>query len=127
VYSHDHDLVDQTEVLNYHTIIEDDVRITYDAMVRAGVRIGENALVGARAFVQRDVPAHHVVLGMPAKSVRVKPGFEDEAIPVDAEFEDHRKKREIPYSVDEDLAVFDEFNRPSERNKPVEPHAEAEE
>lgn len=127
VYSHDHDLVDQTEVLNYHTIIEDDVRITYDAMVRAGVRIGENALVGARAFVQRDVPAHHVMLGMPAKSVRVKPGFEDEAIPVDAEFEDHRTEREIPYSLTDDLEVFDEFERPGERNEPVEPHTETEE
>lgn len=126
VYSHDHDLVDQTEVLNYHTIIEDDVRITYDAMVRAGVRIGENALVGARAFVQRDVPAHHVVLGMPAKSVRVKPGFEEEAIPVDAEFDDHRTDREIPYTIDGELDTFDEFNRPVERNEPTESHTEAE-
>lgn len=122
VYSHDHDLVDQTEVLNYHTIIEDDVRITYDAMVRAGVRIGENALVGARAFVQRDVPAHHVVLGMPAKSVRVKPGFEDVAVPVDEEFEDHRKDREIPYTLDDEMNVFDEFERSVDRSDPSEPH-----
>jgi len=49
LYSHDHDVVDQTEVRNYHTIIEDDVRLTYDSMVRAGVKVGENALVGARA------------------------------------------------------------------------------
>ena len=46
VYSHDHDVVDQTEVRNYHTIVEDDARVTYDAMVRAGCRIGENAVVG---------------------------------------------------------------------------------
>jgi len=36
IYSHDHDVVDQTEVRNYHTIIEDDVRLTYDSMIRAG-------------------------------------------------------------------------------------------
>lgn len=122
VYSHDHDVVDQTEVLNYHTIIEDDVRLTYDSMVRAGVRVGENALVGARAVVQRDVPAHHVVVGMPARSVRIKPGFEDEALPVDAEFPDGRADRELPYDLPADLEVFDEFQRDPDRFPPHGPH-----
>ncbi|HKJ58206.1 MAG TPA: acyltransferase [Halobacteriales archaeon] len=122
IYSHDHDIVDQTEVTNFHTVVEDDVRLTFDSMVRAGVKVGENAVVGGRAVVQSDVPAHHVVVGMPAKSVRIKPGFEDVAEPVDAEIESDRTSREIPYDLPEDLVVFDEFGRRPELSKPIDPH-----
>ncbi|WP_336135248.1 acyltransferase [Natronomonas amylolytica] len=111
VYSHDHDIVDQTDVENFHTIIEDDARVTYDAMVRAGVRVGENAIVGSRAVVQSDVPAHHVVVGAPAESVRIKPGWEDVAEPVDTDHPSDRESRKIPYELPEDLDRFDEFQR----------------
>ncbi|MEF8807429.1 acyltransferase [Natronomonas sp.] len=111
VYSHDHDIVDQTDVENFHTIIEDDARVTYDAMVRAGVKVGENAIVGSRAVVQSDVPAHHVVVGSPAKSVRIKPGWEDVAEPVDADHPNERESRKIPYELPDDLDRFDEFQR----------------
>jgi acetyltransferase-like isoleucine patch superfamily enzyme len=111
VYSHDHDIVDQTDVENFHTIIEDDARLTYDAMVRSGVKVGENAIVGSRAVVQSDVPAHHVVVGAPAKSVRIKPGWEDVAEPVDADQPSDRESRKIPYELPEDLDRFDEFQR----------------
>jgi len=63
VLSHDHDIVDQTEVKNFHTIIEDDARLTYDTLLRAGSKLGENAVVGAKAIVDGDVPPHHVVVG----------------------------------------------------------------
>ncbi len=124
VYSHDHDVIDQTEVRNYRTIIEDDVRLTFDSMVRAGVKVGENALVGARAIVQRDVPAHHVVVGSPAKSVSVKPGFEDQAVDVDADHENRRAERELPYSLPADLDDFDEFQRSPALSEPVNRHRE---
>ena len=120
VYSHDHDLVDQTEVRNYHTSIEDDARVTYDAMVRAGCNVGRNSIVGARAVVQNDVPAHHVVVGMPAKSITVKPGFEDEAVPVEEAGENRQDEREIPYEIDDEVAVFDEFQRDTPAS--VQPH-----
>ena len=111
VYSHDHDVVDQTEVENFHTVIEDDVRLTYDSMVRAGVRVGENAILGARAVAQSDVPAHHIAVGTPARSVRVKPGWESVADPVDADHGDGRDGRRLPYELPDDLEVFDEFGR----------------
>lgn len=111
IYSHDHDVVDQTEVTNFHTIIEDDVRLTYDSMVRAGCRIGENSLVGARAIVQRDVPDHHIVVGMPAKSVKIKPGFEEQAAPVDDPPASERQNRVIQKSVPDEIDQFDEFKR----------------
>ena len=111
LYSHDHDVVDQTEVPNYHTVIEDDARLTFDAMVRAGCRIGENALVGARAIVQRDVPDHHIVVGMPAKSVKIKPGFENEAPPLSDPPTSQRAERVIERTVPANTDEFDEFER----------------
>lgn len=125
IYSHDHDVVDQTEVRNYRTIIEGDARITQGAMLRAGVRVGTNALVGARAVVQGDVPAHHVVVGMPAKSIGPKPGFEDTAPDVEEKLADRRSERELGYSVPADMNVFDEFDRPEAFDEPVNPHEES--
>ncbi|MFP9193269.1 acyltransferase [Natronosalvus vescus] len=116
IYSHDHDVVDQTEVRNYHTIIEDDVRLTYDSMVRAGVEVGENAIVGARAIVQNDVPAHHIAVGMPAKSIKIKPGWEDVAVPLEDAGENRQDERELEYELSDEFEVFDEFQR--ERRPP---------
>ena len=109
IYSHDHDVVDQTTVRNYHTVIEDDVRITHDAMVRAGVRVGRNALLAAKSVLKDDVPAHHIAAGSPAESIAVKPGWESVADPL--ENPDRREQRRIEYDLPEDLATFDEFER----------------
>ena len=92
VYSHDHDSVDQTEVCNYHTIIEDDVRLTYDSMVRAGVRVGENSILAA-------------------KSIATKPGWESVANPIDGEHEERREQRRLEYDIPDDLERFNEFVR----------------
>jgi len=111
VYTHDHDVVDQTEVTNYRTEVGDDARVTQGALVRAGVRVGENALVGARSVVQSDVPDHHVAVGSPAKSVRVKPGWESVAAPVEDGGERRQDERRVEYDLPEDLDVYDEFER----------------
>jgi len=111
VYTHDHDIVDQTEVTNYRTEIGDDARVTQGALVRAGVRVGKNALVGARSVVQSDVPDHHVAVGSPAKSVRVKPGWESVAAPVEDGGERRQDERRVEYDLPEDLDVYDEFER----------------
>lgn len=73
IYSHTHSIVDQKEVTNARTVLEDDVRITYHATVLAGVRVGRNAMVGAMAVATKDVRPYHVNVGIPAKSIRVKP------------------------------------------------------
>jgi acetyltransferase-like isoleucine patch superfamily enzyme len=65
--------VDQKDVTSVRTVLEDDVRITYHATVLAGVRVGRNGMVGASALATKDVRPYHVNVGIPAKSVRVKP------------------------------------------------------
>jgi acetyltransferase-like isoleucine patch superfamily enzyme len=79
VYSHTHSIVDQKDVTNAATVIGNGVRITYHATILAGTQIGENAMVGALAVATRDVRAWHVNVGIPAKSVRVKPNAPAEA------------------------------------------------
>jgi acetyltransferase-like isoleucine patch superfamily enzyme len=111
VYSHDHDAADQTEVTNYRTVVEDDARVTYDSMVRAGVRIGENAILAAKSIAGKDVPAHHIAAGTPAKSIAVKEGWEPVAAPLEDANVDRREQRRLETPVPEDVTVFDEFER----------------
>jgi acetyltransferase-like isoleucine patch superfamily enzyme len=79
IYSHTHSIVDQKDVTNARTVLEDDVRITYHATVLAGVRVGQHAMVGANAVATKDVRPYHVNVGIPAKSIRVKPNAPSEA------------------------------------------------
>jgi acetyltransferase-like isoleucine patch superfamily enzyme len=73
IYSHTHSIVDQKDVTNAVTQLDDGVRITYHATVLAGVRVNTEGMVGAVAVATKDVRPYHVNVGIPAKSVRVKP------------------------------------------------------
>jgi len=73
IYSHTHSIVDQRDVTNATTVIDDGVRVTYHATVLAGVHVNEQGMVGAMAVATKDVRPYHVYVGIPAKSVRVKP------------------------------------------------------
>ncbi len=79
IYSHTHSIVDQKDVTDAQTVLEDDVRITYHATILAGVRVGVNGMVGAVAVATKNVRPYHVYVGIPAKSVRVKPNAPAEA------------------------------------------------
>jgi acetyltransferase-like isoleucine patch superfamily enzyme len=80
IYSHTHSIVDQRDVTNALTILEDGVRITYHATVLAGVHVGEQGMVGAVAVATKDVKPYHVYVGIPAKSVRVKPNAPEQGM-----------------------------------------------
>ena len=61
------------------TVLDDGVRITYHATVLAGVHVAEQGMVGAMAVATKDVRGYHVYVGIPAKSVRVKPNAPHES------------------------------------------------
>ncbi|SDX12117.1 DapH/DapD/GlmU-related protein [Paenibacillus sp. CF384] len=52
------------------TIIGDHVWIGNKAVILKGVTIGQGAVVAAGAVVSRDVPAHTLVAGVPAKPIK---------------------------------------------------------
>ena len=80
IYSHTHSIVDQRDVTNALTVLEDGVRVTYHATVLAGVHVGVQGMVGALAVATKDVKPYHVYVGIPAKSVRVKPNAPEQGM-----------------------------------------------
>ena len=61
-------------------IIGNDVWIGYEAVILAGVTIGDGAIIGTGAVVTKDVPPYTIVGGVPAKPIRKR--FSDEDIAV---------------------------------------------
>lgn len=60
------------------TIIEDDVWIGANAIIKQGVKIGRGAVVGAGAVVIKDVSPYSIVVGVPAREIKKR--FSDEII-----------------------------------------------
>ena len=73
VYSHTHDLNDGMIVSNQKTEIGPKARITYHATVLSGIKVGEHGLVGSMGVASKNVEPYHIVVGVPAKPVKVKP------------------------------------------------------
>lgn len=59
-------------------VIGNDVWIGYEAVIMAGVHIGDGAIIAARAVVTKDVPPYTIVGGTPAKKIRKR--FDTEVI-----------------------------------------------
>lgn len=65
------------EPKNIRTIMTKEIRIKKNAWIGArvsilpGVTIGENAIVGTGSVVTKDVPDNAVVVGVPAKIVKM--------------------------------------------------------
>lgn len=59
-------------------IIGNDVWIGFEALILAGVTIGDGAIIGTRAVVTKDVPPYTIVGGIPAKPIRKR--FDDATI-----------------------------------------------
>ena len=59
-------------------VIGNDVWIGYEAVILAGVTIGDGAIIGTRALVTRDVAPYTIVGGVPAREIRRR--FPEETI-----------------------------------------------
>lgn len=59
-------------------VVGNDVWIGYEAVILAGVRIGDGAVIGSRAVVTRDIPPYTIVGGVPARTIRKR--FDDAVI-----------------------------------------------
>ena len=59
-------------------VIGNDVWIGYEAVIMAGVTIGDGAVIGTRAVVTKDVPPYTIVGGVPARQIRK--GFSEDKI-----------------------------------------------
>lgn len=59
-------------------VIGNDVWIGYEAVIMAGVTVGDGAIIGTRAVVTKDVPPYAIVGGVPAKIIRKR--FSDDII-----------------------------------------------
>jgi len=54
-------------------VIEDEVQIGVGAKVLGPIRVGRGAVIGANAVVLHDVPPGAVVVGIPARVLRIEP------------------------------------------------------
>ena len=59
-------------------IIGNDVWIGFEAVLLAGVTIGNGAIIGTRAVVTKDVPPYTIVGGIPAKPIKKR--FDEDTI-----------------------------------------------
>lgn len=62
----------------YSVEIGNDVWVGYGALIMAGIKIGDGAVIAAGAVVTRDIPPYAIVAGVPAKVIRFR--FTEEQI-----------------------------------------------
>lgn len=90
-------------------VIGNDVWVGYEAVIMAGVHIGDGAIIGTRAVVRKDVPPYTIVGGVPAREIRKR--FDEATIskllklqwwdwPVD------KIQEVIPYIMDGDIGAL---------------------
>ncbi len=51
-------------------ILKKNCRIGSHSVIMPGVTIGENSIIGAFSFVNKDIPANAIAVGVPAKVIR---------------------------------------------------------
>ncbi len=60
------------------TVIGNDVWLGHECAILPGVKVGDGAIIGAKAVVTKDVPPYAIVGGNPAKIIRMR--FSDDVI-----------------------------------------------
>jgi acetyltransferase-like isoleucine patch superfamily enzyme len=62
--------IDEQGVSTNPVTVGDDIWIGANAVILPGVNIGNHSVVAAGAVVTKDVPAHSLVAGVPAKVIK---------------------------------------------------------
>ena len=83
VLSNNHDVYDRNILLCKPVVIAEGAWIGAGATILPGVRIGRYAVVGAAAVVTKDVPDYGVVVGSPAKVIKM---LDPEKFPKDPDY-----------------------------------------
>lgn len=91
-------------------VVGNDVWIGYQAIILAGVTIGDGAIIGARAVVTKDVPPYTVVAGSPARPIKKR--FDDKTISRLQElawwdWDEQTIKRNLPYIMAGDIDLLE--------------------
>jgi acetyltransferase-like isoleucine patch superfamily enzyme len=79
----DHGVVEVERPIRLQGIYKRDVEvgnnvwIGYGACILRGVSVGDNSVIGTNAVVAKDVPAHAIVGGVPARIIRMREAPED--------------------------------------------------
>ncbi len=61
-----------SQTLSHAPEIGNDVWIGTNSVIARGVKVGNGAVIGAGAFVNRDVPDYAIVVGQPARVVKLR-------------------------------------------------------
>jgi acetyltransferase-like isoleucine patch superfamily enzyme len=72
IYSHSHSVEDIHDVTLHRTVIGDRARITYHAVVLAGVVVEADAMIGSMGVASKSVAAGVIAAGIPAKPIGQK-------------------------------------------------------
>ncbi|WP_390622410.1 hormogonium polysaccharide biosynthesis acetyltransferase HpsU [Vasconcelosia minhoensis] len=73
-----HDILDRRfGLITAPIVIENGAWVAIDCFIAAGVRIGANAVIGARSSVFGDMPAQQVCFGSPCRPIRPRPAEPD--------------------------------------------------
>lgn len=90
-------------------IIGNDVWVGTEALIMSGVRIGDGAVIGARAVVTKDVPPYAIAAGNPAKLVRFRfaPHIIEQLMRIGWwDFDDAQIEQLLPLMLSSDIETF---------------------
>ena len=63
---------DNEEITQIRTMLGNDVWVGDNCYIKAGLKIGDGAIIGAGSVVTHDVPPYAIVAGVPAKIIRFR-------------------------------------------------------
>jgi serine O-acetyltransferase len=65
-------MINQQVTIGWKSIIGNSVQIRAGAFIKDHVVVGDDVIIGAHAVVLNDIPAHSVVVGIPAKIIKTR-------------------------------------------------------